>query len=92
LLPVPVDRKKDQTRRLNGSDAERGLKVVKSLGSQQVYVYAMGAEPWLQYVTSIDPSEDTVPATNARQLVKACRGLGLHAERLFGSADVTLPA
>lgn len=92
LLPVPVDRKKDQTRRLNGSDAERGLKVVKSLGSQQVYVYAMGAEPWLQYVTSIDPSEDTVPATNARQLVDACRGLGLHAERLFGSADVTLPA
>jgi L-ascorbate metabolism protein UlaG (beta-lactamase superfamily) len=92
LLPVPIDRKKDQTRRLNGSDAERGLQVVKSLGSQRVYVYAMGAEPWLQYVTSIDPSEDTVPAVNARQLVEACRGLGLHAERLFGSADVTLPA
>jgi len=92
LLPVSVDRKKDQTRRLNGSDAARGIKVVTSLGSKQVYVYAMGAEPWLQYVTSIDPSEDTVPATNARQLVEACRGLGLHAERLFGSADVTLPA
>lgn len=92
LLPVPIDRKKDQTRRLNGSDAARGIKVVKSLESKQVYVYAMGAEPWLQYVTSIDPSEDTMPAVNARQLVEACRGLGLHAERLFGSADVTLPA
>lgn len=92
LLPVPVDRKKDQTRRLNGSDAERGLQVVKSLGSQRVYVYAMGAEPWLQYVTSIDPSEDTVPAVNARKLVEACRNLGLQSERLFGSADVTLPA
>lgn len=92
LLPIAVDRKKDQTRRLNGSDAERGIKVVKSLGCKYVYVYAMGAEPWLQYVTSIDPSEDTVPAINARKLVEACRGLGLHAERLYGSADVTLPA
>jgi L-ascorbate metabolism protein UlaG (beta-lactamase superfamily) len=92
LLPFPIDRKKDQTRRLNGSDAVRGIEVVKSLGSQTVYVYAMGAEPWLQYVTSIDPSEDTVPAVNARQLVAACQALGLHSERLFGSADVTLPA
>jgi L-ascorbate metabolism protein UlaG (beta-lactamase superfamily) len=92
LLPMPIDRKKDQTRRLNGSDAVRGIEVVKSLGSQQVYVYAMGAEPWLQYVTSIDPSEETVPAVNARQLVAACQDLGLHAERLFGSADVMLPA
>lgn len=92
LLPVAVDRKKDQTRRLNGSDAKRGIEVVKSLGSQRVYVYAMGAEPWLQYITSIDPSEDTMPAKNARELVEACRSLGLQAERLFGRADVTLPA
>ena len=92
LLPLAVDRKKDQTRRLNGSDAQRGLEVVKSLGSQRVYVYAMGAEPWLQYITSIDPSEDTIPAKNARQLVEACRSLGLQAERLFGCADATLPA
>lgn len=45
LLRKAVDRKKDQTRRLNGSDCEKGLKVVKSLGSTEVYVYAMGAEP-----------------------------------------------
>jgi L-ascorbate metabolism protein UlaG (beta-lactamase superfamily) len=90
LLPVAIDRKKDQTRRLNGSDCEKGLKVVKSLGCTEVYVYAMGAEPWLQFVTSIDPSEDTVPATNARQLVEACQQMGIKALRLFGRADVTI--
>lgn len=92
LLPMPIDRKKDQTRRLNGSDAVRGIEVVKSLGCKRVYVYAMGAEPWLQYVTSIDPSDETVPAINARKLVAACKDLGLHAERLFGIADELLPA
>jgi L-ascorbate metabolism protein UlaG (beta-lactamase superfamily) len=90
LLPVAVDRKKDQTRRLNGSDFERGIKVVESLGCKQVYIYAMGAEPWLQYVTSIDPSEDTPPVVNAKQLIARCKELGIPAELLFGSAEVLL--
>jgi L-ascorbate metabolism protein UlaG (beta-lactamase superfamily) len=90
LLPVAIDRKKDQTRRLSGSDCEKGLKVVQSLGCSEVYVYAMGAEPWLQFITSIDPSEDTAPATNARQLVEACQQSGIKALRLFGRAEITI--
>lgn len=88
-LPLSVDRKKDQTRRLNGSDSARGIKVIQSLRCESVYIYAMGAEPWLQFVTSIDPSEDTAPAVNARQLLELCKAEGIKAERLFGSADVT---
>ncbi len=87
LLPQAVDRKKDQSRRLNGSDSERGLRVVKSLGCNEVYVYAMGAEPWLQFITSIDPSEDTIPAINARQLIAACKDMGIQAERLYAKAE-----
>ena len=90
LLPLAVDRKKDQSRRLNGSDFVRGMNVVKSLGSTQVYVYAMGAEPWLQYVTSIDPGEDTPPMVNSRQLIEQCTQVGIAAERLFGSKEVIL--
>lgn len=90
LLPVAVDRKKDQSRRLNGSDFLRGIKVVESLGCKQVYVYAMGAEPWLQYVTSIDPGEDTAPVVNANQLVARCAELGISAQRLYASAEVYL--
>jgi hypothetical protein len=86
-LPMAVDRKKDQSRRLNGSDFERGMKVIESLGCENVYVYAMGAEPWMQFVTSIDPSEESVPAVNAQQLVEHCLSLGIKAERLFGSRD-----
>lgn len=89
LLPLAVDRKKDQSRRLNGSDFERGMKVVKSLGCDSVYVYAMGAEPWLQFITSIDPDPNTPPAVNARQLIAECKNLGLTAELLYGSAEVS---
>jgi hypothetical protein len=86
-LPLAIDRKKDQSRRLNGSDFERGLKVITSLGCENVYVYAMGAEPWMQFVTSIDPSEESIPAVNAKQLVDHCLSIGIKAERLFGSHD-----
>ena len=89
LLPLAVDRKKDQSRRLNGSDFERGMKVVKSLGCDFVYVYAMGAEPWLQFITSIDTDPNTPPAVNARQLIAECKSLGLTAELLYGSAEVS---
>jgi L-ascorbate metabolism protein UlaG (beta-lactamase superfamily) len=89
-MPLAVDRKKDQSRRLNGSDFERGLKVIESLGCKNVYVYAMGAEPWLQFVTSIDPAEDTVPAINAKKLIDHCHSIGITAQRLFGSADTTI--
>lgn len=87
VMPLTLDRKKDQTRRLNGSDCERGMKVVNSLGCNEVYVYAMGAEPWLQFITSIDPAETTVPAVNARELVEKCRALGIKSERLYGRAE-----
>ncbi|PHY06360.1 MAG: hypothetical protein CK528_09495 [Alcaligenaceae bacterium] len=90
LLPMAIDRKKDQSRRLDGSDFERGMKVVEALGCKNVYVYAMGAEPWIQYVTSIDPSEDTAPAINAKQLIEKCQSIGLNAVRLYGSAQVVL--
>ena len=73
---------------LNGSDFESGLKVINSLGCENVYVYAMGAEPWMQFVTSIDPSEESIPAVNAKQLVAHCLSIGIKAERLFGSHDV----
>jgi L-ascorbate metabolism protein UlaG (beta-lactamase superfamily) len=90
ILPVAVDRKKDQSRRLNGSDCERGMKVVDSLGCKTVFIYAMGAEPWLQFVTSIDTDPNTPPAVNARQLIQLCTEKGIAADLLYGSAEAVL--
>lgn len=90
LMPNTIDRKKDQSRRLNGSDFERGFKAIKSLECDEVYVYAMGAEPWLQYVTSIDPSEDTPQRINALQLIQACKDVGIKAEYLFAKAEAVI--
>ena len=88
LLTKALARKVDQSRRLNGSNYERGINIIGRLGSKQVYVYAMGQEPWLTFLTSIQYTEESRPIVDSNRLVEDCRGRALEAERLFGHKEV----
>jgi thioester reductase-like protein len=90
LLPQSVPRSIAQTRRLNGSDASRAIQLVQQLQPEQVYVYAMGQEPWLTFITSIDYQEDAKPLQEADRLVDYCRQQGMTSERLYGRAAIDL--
>ncbi|HMH05648.1 MAG TPA: MBL fold metallo-hydrolase [Terriglobales bacterium] len=86
----PINRKNDQSRRLNGSDCEAGLAMVDCLAPKEVYVYAMGQEPWLSYLTSIKYTEQSRPITESNKLVAECKRRGITAERLFGHKEIYL--
>ncbi|HEY0170025.1 MAG TPA: MBL fold metallo-hydrolase [Pyrinomonadaceae bacterium] len=90
LLARPLARSQDQSRRLNGSDCRRGMGIVERLRPGQVYVYAMGQEPWLTYLTSILYTEESRPIVESNMLVAQCRERGLESERLFGSKEIEL--
>lgn len=90
LLTKPLARKQDQSRRLDGSNFEKALDLVKRLNAQQVYVYAMGQEPWLTYLTSIQYTEQSRPIVDSNKLVAECRNSGLTSERLFGQKEIFL--
>ena len=90
LLTRSLPRKMDQTRRLDGSNGEKALDIVNRLSPEQVFVYAMGQEPWLTYVTAIQYTEASRPIIESNKLVEACRGRGITAERLFGHKDILL--
>lgn len=92
LITKPLTRKQDQSRRLNGSDHERGMGIIKSLRPSQVYVYAMGQEPWLTYLTSIIYTDTSRPIVESNKLVADCRSRGIEAERLFGHREIELNA
>jgi L-ascorbate metabolism protein UlaG (beta-lactamase superfamily) len=89
LMTRPLDRKMDQSRRLSGSNYEKGLAIVDQFNCKQVYVYAMGQEPWLNYVMSIKYAEDSNPIVASNKLVEECRRRGIVAERLFGQKELT---
>jgi L-ascorbate metabolism protein UlaG (beta-lactamase superfamily) len=88
LCSRKIARDMDQSRRLNGSDFRLGIQIVDQLHCRQAYVYAMGQEPWLSYLTSINYTEESQPIIESNKLVEACRGRNITSERLFGSREI----
>ena len=90
LLTKPMARKVDQSRRFDGSNFEKAIDIVERLRPSQVYVYAMGQEPWLTYLTSIQYTDESRPIVESNKLVQECRNRGLTAERLYGHKEIFL--
>ena len=90
LLTRPLERKMDQSRRLAGSNYERAADIVNRFHCRNVYVYAMGQEPWLNYIMSVKYTEQSNPIVASNQLIEDCRARGLTAERLFGEKEILL--
>ena len=84
LLPETLPRDMDQSRRLAGSNFKQGMDLVNRFNPAEVFVYAMGQEPWLNYVMSLKYTEDSNPIVASNKLIDACHRKGIVAERLFG--------
>jgi hypothetical protein len=80
----------DQSRRLAGSNYERGIDIVDRFRCKEAYVYAMGQEPWLNYIMSVKYTDQSNPIVASNKLLEHCRNRGLHAERLFGEKEILL--
>jgi L-ascorbate metabolism protein UlaG (beta-lactamase superfamily) len=88
LLPQDLARDKDQSRRLAGCDFTRGMHLVNIFNPREVYVYAMGAEPWLEFISTIRYSPESHPIVQSNKLVEECRERGIIAERLYGEKEI----
>ncbi len=88
LMTEQLERDKDQSRRLAGSNYERGIDLVNRFRPQEVYVYAMGQEPWLNYIMTVKYTEDSNPIVASNRLIKDCESHGITAERLFGEKEI----
>jgi hypothetical protein len=80
----------DQSRRLSGSDFKLGMEIVTALHCKQAYVYAMGQEPWLSYLTSIHYTDQSKPIIESNKLVDECRRQNILSERLYGPKEISL--
>jgi L-ascorbate metabolism protein UlaG (beta-lactamase superfamily) len=90
LLTKPLTRKMDQSRRYDGSDYEKAIDIIDKLNPRAVYVYAMGQEPWLTYLTSIQYTDESRPIIESNKLVEGCRSRGIISERLYGHKEIFL--
>jgi L-ascorbate metabolism protein UlaG (beta-lactamase superfamily) len=90
LLTRPLPRKMDQSRRFDGSNHQKASRLVEQLKPKQVYVYAMGQEPWLTFLTSLVYTEESRPIVESDKLVVECRARSIEAKRLFGMEEIHL--
>ena len=90
LLTHAVCDEHNQARRFRGSDCAQAMEAVRCLGCRHVYVYAMGLEPWLYYLMSLQYTETSRPIVESNHLVEQCRARGIESERLYWAKEIML--
>ncbi|CAO5160046.1 4-amino-L-phenylalanyl-(CmlP-peptidyl-carrier-protein) 3-hydroxylase [Frankia sp. AiPs1] len=84
-------RERAAARRLAGSDDVQALALLGALGCQRAFVYAMGHEPWVHFLTATGFRPDARPVLAADRLVAEARRRGMSVDRLHGGCDIVLP-
>lgn len=83
LFTRPLLRKNDQSRRFDGSDCDKAIKIIEVFKPEQVYVYAMGQEPWLRHVMNVVYSPEARAIVESNRFCDLVRARGATAERLY---------
>lgn len=83
LLNTPIKRSYDDERQLSGSNFEKAWALAKASKCSQAYVYAMGMEPWLTYITSIQYDDNSVQILESTKFIDCCKKNNISSERLF---------
>lgn len=92
MMPIRLQASLDQTRRTQACDAARGHELVRALGAERVYNYAMGSEPWLEYAMGLgDDKEVSAQVKESDRFLAELREQGFEvAERPFGKFETRL--
>lgn len=88
LLSRDLPRDMDHSRRLAGSNYERARDIVHRFNFREVYVYAMGMEPWLKYIMAYEYTDQSNPILASNALLQDCAKAGIRAERLYGEKEI----
>jgi L-ascorbate metabolism protein UlaG (beta-lactamase superfamily) len=90
LFMQKITRKMDQSRRLDGSNSEKAWALIQAFECSKIYIYAMGQEPWLGYITNIVYDEKAKPIVESNKLIS--KGIDNHKtiERLFAKKEICL--
>lgn len=88
LYNEQMSRDMDNSRRLAGSNFQQGKSLVDIFHPEEVYVYAMGQEPWLEFISSIKYSPESNPIVQSNLLIDYVKNQDKRAERLYGEKEI----
>ena len=88
LFPEQIERSIDNSRRGRGCNYKEAITLVDQFKCREVYVYAMGQEPWLKHILNLELDEDSNPMIQSRKLIKDCTVRGIKADLLFAEREI----
>lgn len=92
LMGKPVSRRNNESRRLSGANCDRAWNVLSEVKPPRIFVYAMGQEPWLQYMMGLKYEPDSIQLVESDRLLARCAEAGIEGERLYLSREVVFAA
>ena len=60
---------------------------MKDLGCSKAFIYAMGQEPWLKFLTGAVYAPDSAPIRASDRLISQLRERSITAERWYGRRE-----
>lgn len=92
ILPRRPQHEHDNSRRYHGADSASAIKLLETVGARRVYNYAMGIEPWIEFLLGLCLTQDSTQIRESNKLLAMARGRGFEAaERLEGTRTLYLP-
>lgn len=88
LLSKTINRAFDSSRTLSGSNFNSAWSLVKQSRCHQIYIYAMGQEPWLNYIMALKYDNDSIQIKESDKLIERCLRENILAERLFAKKEL----
>lgn len=91
LLPAKPPHHIEHTRRYQGCDSKAALEILEAVGANRIYNYAMGSEPWIEFLLGLGLQEDSQQIRESNALLtRTCAKNFLASERLYGTAEIFL--
>lgn len=87
LLTGPLKRSYDNNRTLSGSNFNKAWSIAEKSNCKEVYVYAMGQEPWLGYIMALKYTPESLQIIESNKFIEECIAKGIKAEIPFGKKE-----
>lgn len=83
LMNRQLNRRNNESRRLSGANCERASSILAEIKAPQVFVYAMGQDPWMKYIMGLEYTPDSVQLIESNAFIDQCQAAGISAQRLW---------
>lgn len=82
----------DQSRRVNGSDFQRGRTLIDIFNCSHLYIYALAQEPWVRYLLPLYCDTESIQYIDSDKMINYCHSQGKIAKRLYGKDELEFVA